>query len=289
MHVMSHSHVSTAPALGVHATAIIAPNAEIAPTASVGAGSRVDAQARIAPGTRIGKEVRVGERALFVDPDGAPPTEVLDHASIGSGAIVYPGLTIGGGALVQAGAVVTRSVPPTAIVSGNPAEIVGYVGAHEPAAAARAMPARASGVVQTAVSGVSVHQFPVITDLRGALTVGEFGQLERQIPFVPQRYFMVYGVPNREIRGEHAHHACHQFLICVNGSCAVVADDGHHRVEVLLEGPSQGIYLPPMTWGIQYKYSSDAVLLVFASHHYDAADYIRNYDQFLTLARGERP
>jgi UDP-2-acetamido-3-amino-2,3-dideoxy-glucuronate N-acetyltransferase len=31
------------------------------------------------------------------------------------------------------------------------------------------------------------------------------------------------------------------------------------------------------------------VLLVFASHHYDAADYIRNYDQFLTLARGERP
>jgi hypothetical protein len=34
-------------------------------------------------------------------------------------------------------------------------------------------------------------------------------------------------------------------------------------------------------WGIQYKFSSDAVLLVFASHEYDPADYIRNYSEFL--------
>ena len=81
--------------------------------------------------------------------------------------------------------------------------------------------------------------------------------------------------------GEHAHRACHQFLICVRGSCAVVADDGERRVEILLDAPEMGMYLPPMTWGIQYKYTSDAILLVFASHHYDAADYFREYDEFL--------
>ena len=48
-----------------------------------------------------------------------------------------------------------------------------------------------------------------------------------------------------------------------------------------LDSPDKGIYLPPLTWGIQYKYSSDAVLLVFASHLYEAEDYIRNYAEFL--------
>jgi dTDP-4-dehydrorhamnose 3,5-epimerase-like enzyme len=137
--------------------------------------------------------------------------------------------------------------------------------------------------------GVTLHHFPVIPDLRGNLTVGEF---QREIPFVPLRWFMVFGVPSREVRGEHAHRECHQFLICLSGSCSVVADDGRQRVEVVLDAPQRGLYLPPMTWGIQYKYSADAVLMVFASHHYDAADYIREYDEFLAAvntAPGVRP
>ena len=40
-----------------------------------------------------------------------------------------------------------------------------------------------------------------------------------------------------------------------------------------------------MVWGIQYKYSADAVLLVFTSEHYDAGDYVRNYDEFVNLLR----
>jgi dTDP-4-dehydrorhamnose 3,5-epimerase-like enzyme len=87
--------------------------------------------------------------------------------------------------------------------------------------------------------------------------------------------------PSREIRGEHAHRKNHQFLICLRGSCAIVADDGTCKVEINLDAPSRGIYLPPMTWGIQYKYSRDALLLVFASDYYDASDYIRDYDEFL--------
>jgi hypothetical protein len=64
-----------------------------------------------------------------------------------------------------------------------------------------------------------------------------------------------------------------------------VADDGEAREEFILDRPNIGLYLPPMTWGIQYKYSHDAVLLVFASDYYDSADYIRDYGSFLSLAQ----
>ena len=86
-----------------------------------------------------------------------------------------------------------------------------------------------------------------------------------------------------QTRGEHAHRVCHQFLLCVRGSCAVVADDGTRRQEFKLDRPDLGIHLPPLTWGVQYKYSADAVLLVFASEHYAADDYVRDYDEFLKL------
>jgi len=69
----------------------------------------------------------------------------------------------------------------------------------------------------------------------------------------------------------------------VRGSVAVVSDDGHGSEEVTLDAPNLGLYLPPMIWATQYKYSPDALLLVFASDHYDAADYIRDYDEFLAL------
>jgi hypothetical protein len=66
-----------------------------------------------------------------------------------------------------------------------------------------------------------------------------------------------------------------------------VADDGVNRREFLLDRPNLGIYLPPMTWGTQYKYSSDTVLLVFASDYYDASDYIRDYSEFKALTAGK--
>ncbi|KKN13607.1 hypothetical protein LCGC14_1004620 [marine sediment metagenome] len=67
------------------------------------------------------------------------------------------------------------------------------------------------------------------------------------------------------------------------GSCNVVVDDGENRQEFILDKPNKGIYLPPMIWGIQYKYSSDAVLMVLASGHYDSDDYIRDYGEFISL------
>lgn len=240
-------------------------------------------------GVRLGNDVFIGPNATFTNdlfprsrqqPPEYAKTIVEDGASIGANATILAGTTIGRGAMIGAGAVVTRSVPPNAIVVGNPARIKGYVTAD--AVKGAPTPAKPAAAAAAAPDAPGMQMLPVFSDIRGALTVGNF---DVEIPFVPARYFMVYGVPSRETRGEHAHRACHQFLICVAGSVRVLADRGHSRTDVLLDAPNKGFHLPPMTWGTQYEYSADAVLLVFASHPYDADDYIRDYDEFLALAR----
>lgn len=245
-------------------------------------------------GLRVGDDVFIGPNASFTNdrfprskqhPEKYLETVVEQGASIGAGAVVLPGIRIGSNAMVAAGAVVTRSVPPNAIVVGNPAKIVGYVDADRNRSAAKSVQSLPLeiGAHGTQVAGVFLHRMNRASDIRGSLTVGEF---ERTVPFPVKRYFMVFDVPSMETRGEHAHRECHQFLICVRGSCAVVADDGKSRQEFLLDRADLGIHLPSMVWGIQYKYSADAVLLVFASHYYDSADYIRDYSEFKRLVGG---
>ena len=119
--------------------------------------------------------------------------------------------------------------------------------------------------------------------MRGNLVAGGF---ESDVPFSVKRCFMIFDVPSENVRGEHAHRTCHQFLVCARGSCRVVVDDGRVREEIALDRSDLGLHIPPMTWGIQYRYSRDALLLVFASHAYDAADYIRDYDAFIAAVAG---
>jgi UDP-2-acetamido-3-amino-2,3-dideoxy-glucuronate N-acetyltransferase len=292
---------------------------------NIGSGTRVWAFAHVLSGAVIGEDcnicdhvfiendVRVGNRVtikcgvqlwdgltleddVFVGPnvtftnDLFPrskqyPTEfsqtlVRTGASIGANATILPGITIGINAMIGAGSVVTKSVPPYAVVVGNPARIKGY-------AANSSFQSQRSGSLkphagETRVPGVKLHKLPVVDDLRGMLS---FGEVENHLPFSPKRYFIVYGVPSQEVRGEHAHRELHQFLVCVQGSVSVVIDDGALRDEVLLNSPGLGLHIPPMVWGIQYKYSNDAVLMVLASDVYQATDYIRDYDEFLGLVK----
>ena len=130
--------------------------------------------------------------------------------------------------------------------------------------------------------GVKIYKLPIITDIRGSLSFSEYGNF---LPFEIKRYFIVYDAPSKEVRGEHAHKELKQFLVCVKGSCSVMVDDGSSREEVFLDSPSIGLYIPPMVWGVQYKYSKDAVLLVLASDLYKEDDYIRNYDDFINSVR----
>lgn len=249
-------------------------------------------------GVRLEDDVFVGPNVTFTNDKFPRSKQYLENplftrvekgASIGGGAVILPGVVIGRGAMVGAGAVVTKSVPPYAVVTGSPARIVGYV---ENSSLSKSVnrshevpiPTQANSHERLGIGDVALHRMKSAQDMRGNLSVGEF---EKDIPFPAKRYFLVFNVPSEKTRGEHAHRQCHQFLICVKGSCAVVVDDGQLRSEILLNSPDLGLHLPPMTWGIQYKYSADAVLLVFTSHYYDADDYIRNYAEFLRLV-GEK-
>jgi acetyltransferase-like isoleucine patch superfamily enzyme len=242
-------------------------------------------------GITMEDDVFVGPNATFSNdpfprsrqhPDRFARTLIRRGASIGANATILPGLTIGEKAMVGAGAVVTHDVPPLAIVAGNPARIVGYDGAGSaPANTVGAIPNEV-GATSTRVAGVMLHRLPQVDDLRGNLSFGEIGS---QVPFEVKRYFLVYGVASKDIRGEHAHRSLHQFLICVHGRCHVVADDGDNRQEFVLDRPSLGLYVPPMVWAIQYKYTEDAVLLALASDRYDPDSYIRDYSEFLALIK----
>ncbi len=204
-----------------------------------------------------------------------PRTIVRKGASIGANATILPGITIGERAMVGAGAVVNSNVPAEAIVAGNIAQITAYVGGPQ----LDGWPDQVSVVSQmeTEVPGVVLYNLPGVEDMRGTLT---FAEVEKHIPFPVKRMFLVYGVPNKEIRGEHAHHELHQYLMCVHGSCSVIADDGRTRRQFRLDHPGKGLHLPPKIWSVQHEHSADAVLLVLASAQYDANDYIRDYGEF---------
>ncbi len=119
---------------------------------------------------------------------------------------------------------------------------------------------------------------PNFEDKRGDLMAIEF---HHDLPFQPKRCFFVHHVPDKKLRGEHAHKACEQFLIAISGNLCVKVDDGQNQEEILLDYPSKGLFIPAGIWGTQYNFSPDAVLMVFASHIYDADDYIRDYSEFL--------
>lgn len=242
-------------------------------------------------GLRVADDVFIGPNATFSN-DKYPrskqhqatvtATHIDRGASIGAGAVVLPGVRIGARAMVGAGTIVTRDVPARSVVSGNPARIVGYVDTPRIETAAPRPAADAPSVTATSVGRVTRHRLTRVDDLRGTLTAGEF---QRQIPFQTRRYFIVSDVPGREVRGEHAHRTCEQFLVCIRGSVSVVVDDGSAAEEIELNHPNQGLYVPPMIWAVQYKYSPDAMLLVFASDYYDAEDYVRDYEEFRALVK----
>jgi hypothetical protein len=135
------------------------------------------------------------------------------------------------------------------------------------------------------VGGASLVRMHSIYEARGHLTVGEMG---RGMPFVPRRFFVISDVPDEGIRGEHAHRALDQLLVCLAGSVVAEVTDGTRRRSVLLDVPHVGLHIPPMVWGVQHHYTRDAVLMVLASAEYDPADYIRDFSEFKSLRRHAR-
>lgn len=118
------------------------------------------------------------------------------------------------------------------------------------------------------------------SDRKGNLTVVENN---KEIPFEIRRTYYLYDVPGGESRGGHAHKELSQLIIAASGSFTVTLDDGEVKRTFTLNRPYQGLYVVPGIWRTLDDFSSGAVCLVLASHGYDEADYIRDYNQFLAF------
>ena len=125
-------------------------------------------------------------------------------------------------------------------------------------------------------------ELPKIEDARGNLSFIEGGI---HIPFEIKRAYYLYDVPGGSDRGSHAHKNLHQFIVAMSGSFDVLLDDGEEKKRFHLNRSYYGLYICPMMWRYLDNFSSGAVCMVLASNHYDESDYIRNYDEFLNLAK----
>ena len=98
------------------------------------------------------------------------------------------------------------------------------------------------------LSDVEIYNIKNIEESNGVLAFSE-------LPFFASRIFYVYGVRAGDIRGNHAHKECEQFLICINGVVNVTCDDGKNRKVYTLDSKLKGLYIPPMIWAEQYYHS----------------------------------
>lgn len=129
------------------------------------------------------------------------------------------------------------------------------------------------------MSLIKLVDLPSFGDERGGLIAIESDQ---SIPFQIKRLYYIFGTQSGVSRGFHAHYNLKQIAVCVKGSCRMILDDGQHREEVWLDTPNKGLLIGDLVWREMHDFSDDCVLLVLASEHYDEADYIRDYDEFIT-------
>ena len=108
----------------------------------------------------------------------------------------------------------------------------------------------------------------------------------KEIPFEIKRVYFINNLDSSSsIRGKHAHRQLQQVIFCINGSFTLSLDDGVHQQDIEMKRENEGIILGPMLWHTMHDFSTGCVLLVAASDYFNESDYIRNYDEFMTLVR----
>lgn len=135
------------------------------------------------------------------------------------------------------------------------------------------------------IADCKIIELPKIADPRGNLS---FIEGEQHIPFDIKRVYYLYDVPGGSDRGSHAHKNLHQFVVAMSGSFDVVLDDGKEKKRFHMNRSYYGLYVCPMMWRDLDNFSSGAVCMVLASEHYNVADYIRDYGQFVSAVRATK-
>lgn len=129
------------------------------------------------------------------------------------------------------------------------------------------------------IKDTKLIEIPKVHDERGSLAVIE----KDVVPFSIERVYYLYDVPSDSYRGGHAHKEQESVIIALSGSFEVIVDDGSARKRIMLNKPTQGLYIPTHIWREIDNFSSGAVCLVLASTEYDEAEYVREYNDFCQL------
>ncbi len=132
------------------------------------------------------------------------------------------------------------------------------------------------------VEEVRIIELPKFFDARGNLSFAENFQ---HIPFEIKRTYWIYDVPGGEDRGGHAYFKNQEFIIALSGAFDVVVDDGENKKIFSLNRSYFGLYVPAGLWRTIENFSTNSFALEFGSEHYDAEDYVRDYDEFINLKK----
>lgn len=121
-----------------------------------------------------------------------------------------------------------------------------------------------------------------IHDARGNLTYIQNNSINN---FAFKRVYYLHDIPNKSERGGHAHKNLKQLIIALSGSFEIHLTDGYDNESFFMSDPTQGLFIDTLIWREMSNFSSGAVCLVLASELYDEDDYIRNFDEFKSLAK----
>lgn len=135
----------------------------------------------------------------------------------------------------------------------------------------------------TDLSGVRLISLHTNADGRGSLTAIE-GTID--VPFEIRRIFYVHDVQSGHERGGHAHPHTEQLLIGLGGGLSVDVCSPSAKQTYRLDDPSQGLYVPEMLWVRLYDFTPGGVCLAAASTHYANGEVIRDWDEYVRMARG---
>jgi hypothetical protein len=132
--------------------------------------------------------------------------------------------------------------------------------------------------VSSVLEACRTIELPRISSPSGTITPVQGGA---EIPFEIERVFFMYDIVEGARRGGHAHRLLEQVYVAAMGSFRAVLDDGRERRSFELRQPHVGLYIPTMVWTDLVDFSSGTICVVLASRHYEEAEYIRAYDEYL--------
>lgn len=129
---------------------------------------------------------------------------------------------------------------------------------------------------------IKLINLPKILDDRGNLSIIEE---DINIPFKIKRVYWIYDVPGGEYRGSHAFKDTEEFIVAISGSFDVILHNGNEEIRFSLNRSYYGLYVPKLTFRRLENFSTNSLALILASTNYNANDYIRNFDEFISFIK----